>query len=190
MEKNKIYNWTFKVLAIIGALSVLSGGKCAWQAIEEIMENTINFIEHIAKKESDSFSEWHPANGQTPSEAMQAWLDKNSARIKESHQLILVVTDPYEDFEINFAKCKKDNLSFIQMLGANLQIFGRIDRERKYFTGKAIWNGQEIYIVNSETKEYALLKKEMTSFMIGDYYISSSFHEENAEIDLLIFCCL
>ena len=121
--------------------------------------------------------------------AFSCWSAGTDPKDREGTSLMIKAEDSMEAFEINLAANSTFEMSFEQFLGEKLQISGRKDAEHGYFEGKVVWNGQKIYVVNLENNESVELREDIRSFMIGDYYVSTLYHAEKEEMELLIFYC-
>lgn len=169
MGKKRIHNRIWKALAAFGVMFILGG--C----------HTETNVDKGAKR-------WEALNQTMPSLALENWLDQRFEKNEAFSDLLIVSGDTFECLEINLAK-KSADMKFVQVRGKVLKIGGRIDREYGYFEGTVTWSGEEIYIVNFATKEYALLQENIRSFMNGDYYVFTGYHPEKEEMELIIFDC-
>ena len=121
--------------------------------------------------------------------AFSRWPAMGDGGNNESTPLMITVEGSAEAFEIDLAAKNTSEMSFEQFLGEKLQISGRKDAEHGYFEGKVLWNGQKLCIVNLENNDSVELREDIRSFMIGDYYVSTGYHAEKEEMELLIFYC-
>ncbi len=179
-RKNGSYCRIRNVFGIIGVFAVVFIS-CAvlytiWWQIDE-------------KISSEPLAAWQAINGQLSSETIQDWIDKNGAALQGASRLGIVAPDTSEFIEINIADNNSKGINFERIIGDKLQVTGRKDADRGYFEGKVAWNGQEICILNFDTREYAVLREDIRSFMIGDYYVSCKCNMEQEEVELLIFYC-
>lgn len=189
MRKNSCYRRIWNIFGMIGALSVILMVCTAVWIIWQPLAALRNCNGGAAESTGESWSEWHAVNGQLSSEAQQAWIEQKVAEVQGVTQLGIIAEDTSVLFEINLAEDNNPEMSFEQILGEELQISGRKDAGRGYFEGKIAWYGQEICIVNFDTGEYAVLKEDIRSFILGDYYISCRGDMEAGEMELLIFYC-
>ncbi len=188
MRKNGCYRRIWNIFGMIGVLTVIlmvcTAVWIIWQPLAALRKRNRG-----AESAGESRSEWHAVNGQLSSEARQDWIEQKVAEVQGVTQLGIIAEDTSEVFEINLAEDSNLEMSFVQIMGEKLQISGRKDTGRGYFEGKIAWYGQEICIVNFDTAEYAVLKEDIRSFMLGDYYISCRSDREAGEMELLIFYC-
>ncbi len=179
-RKNCSCNRVWNVFGIIGVVTVIfvicTALSILWRRIDE-------------KISAGSSPEWRAVNSQLSSDTVQDWIHKNGTLLQGTSGLGIFTVGTSKIFEINLADNSEKGIKFKQIMEEKLQITGRMDADRGYFEGKIAWNSQEICIIDFDTGEYAVLRPDIRSFMIGDYYVSCRFDGEKEEMELLIFCC-
>lgn len=77
----------------------------------------------------------------------------------------------------------------IRMQNEEFLMSGMLDLERYYFEGVLAWNHKDYYVYDYDSGEYRLLEENLSSFLLGDYYVHCEYREEREEMALLIIYC-
>ena len=131
---------------------------------------------------------WQAVGNHMDSVAIQEWLARREGQLHRLPELGIVTPDSSETFSISLSD-EKGGSGFERMWGEHLKVAGRWDSKRGYFEGEVIWDGQEICILDFNSMKYAVLKENIRSFVMGDYYISYEYEEDKGVLELLIFYC-
>ena len=133
-------------------------------------------------------TEWVPEKEVTQDEIL-LWLEQDPWGANGDNSIGIGILGTDEMYCIPLSDTSDSGIKLHQMQYGALKVRGRIDMSRGYFEGDVSWNGHDICVVNFATMEYMILKENLNSFTLGDYYVSCCYVEGADEMGILVFYC-
>lgn len=91
--------------------------------------------------------------------------------------------------QLDFPSTGKQEVSQIRYWGEEIQLTGKIDYARAYFSGVLEGDPGSIVLFHPDSEKQLQLTPSLRAALLGDYYVSCTYLGETQQTQLLIFYC-